>query len=466
MLPLFNTLSFIAIYIQGLNDQLKKLNTGADLSKRQMLWFGFVLSAIIVSNSICWEIFGRMSNKRQKAAKLLGMFRRAKISWDKLTIASIHLICDRYNLTEGVLLLDDSDKTRSKNCKKIHAAHKVKDKATGGYSIAQNIMFLALATDKITIPLGFTFYEPDLEWSRWRNEDRKLKKKGVPKSERPKEPKKENKTKRELAVGLVKDFVSEFPSFKIRAICADCFFGNKKFADGIKKICTVQILSQIRSNQTVYMRGKPLPVNELFQRYPGTAETIQCRGEDKNVIMFGMRIKVKSYGHKLFVIALKYEGEEEYRFITATDLTWRAIDVASAYTLRWLVEVFIQDWKGHMGFDRMAIQQGADGSSRGVILSLLADHALNFHRDQAALIDAKLPAGTVGSLTNRIKIEAFLESVEELVNSDSPKKEYQKMANSLMGVYKLRSSKKHMTNVDMSQFEGRPYFAARFKDVA
>jgi len=38
---------------------------------------------------------------------------------------------------------------------------------------------------------------------------------------------------------------------------------------------------------------------------------------------------------------LKYEGEDEYRYITATDLSWRAIDIVSAYALRWLVEVFI-----------------------------------------------------------------------------------------------------------------------------
>ena len=44
-------------------------------------------------------------------------------------------------------------------------------------------------------------------------------------------------------------------------------------------------------------------------------------GVNKNVIMYGMRIKVKAYGHKLFVIALKYEGEGDYRFITATDLS-------------------------------------------------------------------------------------------------------------------------------------------------
>ena len=179
-----------------------------------------------------------------------------------------------------------------------------------------------------------------------------------------------------------------------------------------------------------------------------------------------MRVKVKSYAHKLFVIALKYEGEEEYRYITATDLSWRAIDIVSAYTLRWLVEVFIQDWKGHMGFDSMAIHQGVDGSFRGLTLSLLADHALSFHPEQAALINAKLPAGTVSSLTKRIKIEALLKSIKTLVYSDQPKEAYEKMASSLMSIYELNSSKRNMVNIDMKQYEGKAYLAAQFKNAA
>jgi hypothetical protein len=182
--------------------------------------------------------------------------------------------------------------------------------------------------------------------------------------------------------------------------------------------------------------------------------------------MYGMRIKVRAYGHKLFVIALKYEGEDDYRFITATDLSWRAIDIVGAYTLRWLVEVFIQDWKGHMGFDRLAIQQGDDGSRRSLILSLLTDHSLFFHKDQSALIDAKLQAGTVGSLTNLIKAEAFLDSVKEIVYSQNPKEEYERLFNDLTNVYELRKSKKHMANLDMSQFEGKSYLEAKYANVA
>jgi hypothetical protein len=466
MFPLFNTLSFITIFVTDLSKDLKMLNKDAKLTRIQAAWLGFVLSAIIVSNKICWTSFERICNGKYKSATLLGLFRRANIRWNLMSIASVRMILRRYGLSEGVLLLDDSDKNRSKNVKKIHAAHKVKDKATGGYSIAQNIMFLVLVTNKVTIPIGFAFYEPDPEWMKWNAKDKKLKKKKIPKSERPKEPEKNNKSKRELAVGLVVEFVKYFPTFKIRAVCADCFFGNKKFCDGIKKACKAQVISQIRSNQVVYMKGKAVKVAELFNRYKGIPEIINCRGEDKNVIMYGMRIKVKAYGHKLFVIALKYEGEDDYRFITATNLTWRAIDIVSAYTLRWLVEVFIQDWKGHMGFDNMAIQQGADGARRSMHLSLLVDHCLNFHPEQSALIDAKLPAGTVGSLTDRIRAEAFLDSVAELINSDNPKEAYERMSKCLMEMYTLRSSKKHMTNLDLSQYAPTPSLEAKFKKAA
>lgn len=466
MFPLFNALSFITAYVMELNAQLKYLTDEKGLSKTQRAWLGFTLSAIIVSNTICWSVFERISCSRYGSAKLLGMFRRAKLPWDMLLLASIQMLIKRYDLQDGILLLDDSDKRRSKNVSKIHAVQKVKDKGTGGYSMAQNIMFLVLVTNKVTIPLGFDFYISDKKWQQWKAEDKKLRKAKVPKKDRPAPPKTKTLGKCKIATNLVQSFVEKFPDFKIRAVCADCFFGNKKFADDIRTSCNAQVISQIRSNQIVYIKGKPLAAKELFSRYPGVSRLINCRGEDKHVIMIGMRLKVKSYGRKLFVIALKYEGEEEYRFITATDLTWRAVDIVSAYTLRWLVEVFIQDWKGHMGYDRLAIQQGYEGSRKSLTLSLLVDHSLYFHKDQSALIDAKLQTGTVGSLTDRIKAEAFLDSIKEVVYSDSPKVEYETLSANLMNVYEIKNSKKHMTNLDMTQYESSPSLYAKYKNAA
>jgi hypothetical protein len=92
------------------------------------------------------------------------------------------------------------------------------------------------------------------------------------------------------------------------------------------------------------------------------------------------------------VVALKYEGETDYRYLVATDMTWCTMDTVQAYTLRWLVEVFFEDWRHE------AKQLDEDGSSRGLILSLLFDHCLLLHPEQTARIENKLPAYTVGSL--------------------------------------------------------------------
>ena len=102
-----------------------------------------------------------------------------------------------------------------------------------------------------------------------------------------------------------------------------------------------------------------------------------------------------------------------------------------------------------MGFDRMAIHRGVKGSSRGVILSLLVDHALNIHPKQSALIKSEEPASTVGTLIDHIKVEAFLETLKEVLDSESPKEKYEEMAEALTSMHSLRSSKKHLSNVEI-----------------
>jgi hypothetical protein len=41
---------------------------------------------------------------------------------------------------------------------------------------------------------------------------------------------------------------------------------------------------------------------------------------------------VKAHQKKRFVIALKYEGEDNYRYLVATDMTWPTRDILQAYT--------------------------------------------------------------------------------------------------------------------------------------
>ena len=224
------------------------MNPSYRLSKAQAIWLGFVLSAILVTNSLCWAVHSRSSHGKHKESKLRWFFKQAKLPWNKLLIFSIRVILKKYGITEGVLVLDDSHIGRSKNTKKLHGLQKLKDKATGGYLNGQSLMLLLLVTDKVTIPVGFEFYQPDPACLEWKKEDRRLRKLNIPKSKRPEEPQKGSAypSKLVIAVNLVKSFKLNFNNINIRAVLADCFFGNKNFSNGIKKIDKkLQIISQI-----------------------------------------------------------------------------------------------------------------------------------------------------------------------------------------------------------------------------
>ncbi|RIZ67458.1 MAG: transposase, partial [Methylococcales bacterium] len=72
----------------------------------------------------------------------------------------------------------------------------------------------------------------------------------------------------------------------------------------------------------------------------GVNVTIRVRGgEEIKATVSSARLKVTAHGKKRLVVALKYEGESDYRYLVATDMTWRTLDIIQAYTLRWLVEV-------------------------------------------------------------------------------------------------------------------------------
>ncbi|PKH04388.1 hypothetical protein CXF72_01200 [Psychromonas sp. MB-3u-54] len=67
--------------------------------------------------------------------------------------AIIKNIIKYYVITHGNIALDDSDK----NAACIKGAHKVKNKAMGGYFNGQERVFMVLFTEWITFLIGFRF---------------------------------------------------------------------------------------------------------------------------------------------------------------------------------------------------------------------------------------------------------------------------------------------------------------------
>lgn len=444
-------LPFIKNYLDTLDDVIGKYKSGARLTRIQKGWLGFCIMGILLTNSVCWARFERSGMGHYSQAAISWMFRRSKIPWKLIFTMSVRIILITFGITEGILVTDDTGKQRSKSVKKIPRVHKIKDKSTGGYFMGQTIVFLVLVTPRITFPVGFAFHVPNPELSKWRKENEKLKAQNIPPKLRPPKPaiNPNYPTIPEISLSLIREFNSCHPNIKIRAIVADALYATTEFMDKTSELYKKsQVISQIKYNQNVTFRGKKNTVEDYFNKYSGVSKTIRIRGGDEVEVTFNSaRLHLHAHNKKRFIIALKYKGEEKYRYLVASNLTWRTIDIIQAYTLRWLVEVFIEDWKSFEGWDALTKQPGEEGTDRTLLLSLLVDHCLFFHPDQLALIENKLPANTVGSLRETIKVDSWLILFHNLLTRSDPENEIERISKFLKKhLVKLKPSQKHMNH--------------------
>jgi DDE superfamily endonuclease len=453
-------LPFIEDFIDELGRGLQAQDSNRKLSGIQRGWLGFCLMGIILTNSICWARFERMSLGHYKIAALSWMFRQSKIPWAMLLQIGVGVILKRYGITSGVLVTDDSDHQRSKKTPKLYKTHKIKDKGTGGYINGQNIVLLLLVTAKVSLPVGFAIYQPDPEKQAWVKADKQLQQQGVKKKDRPAAPPSNPQypSKSQLVLQLLRQFQQYHAPIRVKAIVADALYGQADFMDAASDLFDgTQVISQLRQNQNIQVRQHQQSLIQYFATHPGVEQAIRIRGQAPILATISsLRVKVCAHGKKRFVIALKYPGESEYRYLVATDLSWRTIDIIQAYSIRWIVEVFIEDWKSYEGWAQLAKQTGEEGTSHGLSLSLLLDLCLLLHPRQLAQVEHKLPAYTVGSLLRMMQMESLLGHVEQLLQSTNPAEQLTQMAALVREFFTLKPSGKHMSGRDLGRLEATP----------
>jgi hypothetical protein len=460
---------FVSAFIDAVDTAIRAHQPHHAMSATQRAWLAFCLTAVLVTNSICWARFERASLGTYALAALSWMFRHSKIPWDHLLVASVRVILRHHGLTSGSLVVDDTDNQRSKSAKTLAHLYKLRDKESGGYLWGQSLVFLVLVTAKISIPVGFVFYQPAPEFSAWYKKDKALKKLGVPKPQRPPKPAPDPRypTKQHLALHLLEAFKAHHPDIRVHCITADALYGTAPFVDGASALFGgVQVLSQIRSNQNIRVGKREQHVADYFATHPGTPHRIRIRGGEEVVAMVGSaRLYVCSHKTKRLIVAIKYEDEETYRYLIASDLSWRTLDVVQGHTLRWLVEVFMQDWKSHEGWAQLTKQPGEEGARHSVILSLLVDHSLFVHPDQQDQLKNNLPAYTVGSLRAHVQVECLVDVIDDLVSSDEPQEKLKRFTTALHEVFAFGRSKKHMIQRQLGRLEPTPSLKYRTREV-
>lgn len=441
---------------------------GTSLTKTQTTFIAFCIGSMVMLGCLNFAAFAAGSFGLFAARALSWMLHHSKIDWYTLLKAAVVKVLVDHGVATIHAEIDDTDRTRSKVIKILWGVFKTIDKVTGGWINAQNIVFLCLVTDKITIPIMFAFYRPDPVYSAWAKQDKKLRKKKIKKKDRPPAPKRDKRypAKIEIAMkllGTLRVFLGTIEpilgrKLKISSIAFDCAFLSPRIARFCRRMFPkIQVISQIASNQIVWSRtGKPTRVDAFFKNIVPVEKEIFIRGTKQKVSFIAARLTVKSHGRFLHIVALKYDGEAEYRYLAAVDLTWRSEDIIRAYALRWLIEVAIFDWKQHDGWGRGAYQHGADGACSGVILSLLVDCFLLTHPAQLRQSRAGLPLYTAGSVVRRIQYDNLLEGIEEIFASPDPQKALKDLIQSVEKVIVLMPSTKHMVGVEISDLGPSP----------
>ena len=465
---LFTPLSDVRAFLEEVTAQPHVSgDASVTLSKKQIGWLSVCITAMTLMGMFCFAKIQRASGGRFSARAFSWMLHFSKICWDNLFLKSILRLIFLFG-AKGFLVIDDSDRLRAKSTSKLFGIQKLRDKKTGGYATGQNIVLLLFVTEKMTFPVGFRFYIPDPEWVAWRAEDRKLRDQKVPAKMRPKKPERsaDFPTKITIAGKLIERFRALVPVANIIAIDADAAYSCAEFTKKCESSFPgVQVVSQIRANQLVRFGNQKLKsVRDVFASRSAVTTKIVLRGKIEQVISYcSMRLWVRSQQRVLHVIALKYDNETEYRYITATDLTWRGLDVVRAYSKRWLVEVFFQDWKTYNGWGKSACQRGVEGARRGVILSLLVDHFLLSHPLQLARVKTGVAAFTSGTLQRYLQSKAIFDSVAQILEVPNPKQALQELFNSIEKWVEFRTSDKHMTGRELGDFIPTASLMKKFK---
>jgi hypothetical protein len=340
---------FVRAFVETVHDAIREHHPSHAMSATQRTWLAFCVTAVLITNSLCGARCERASRGTYALAALSWMFRHSKRPWDQLLVASVRVIIRHHGSTAGTLVSDDTDNPRAKSAKALAYLYTRRDKESGGDLWGPSLVFLFLVTPTISLPVGCVFYQPAPELRAWYKQEKALKKPGVPKNQRPPTPAPNPPypPTEQLALDLLEAFKVQQPAIRVPCIMADALYGTASFVDGASAIFGgVQVLSQIRSHQHLRGGKRIQPVAAYFAPPPGTPQRLHIRGGQEVVATVGRaRLYGCSHRTKRFIVAIKYEEEESYRALIASDLRWRTLAMVQGHTLRWLVEVFIQDWK-------------------------------------------------------------------------------------------------------------------------
>lgn len=108
------------------------------------------------------------------------------------------------------------------------------------------------------------------------------------------------------------------------------------------------MISQLKSNSVVWVKGKRTPVAQLASRIPAFREvSVFLYGKNKTLKVAKFIAVVKGFGPVAVVIVK--EKRKKIRYLVSTNFLLPALEVVKFYSHRWKIEQLIKDLKQRLG---------------------------------------------------------------------------------------------------------------------
>jgi len=117
---------FVRTFVDAVDEARRAQRPSHGMSAIPRTWLAFCVTAVLVTNAICWARWARASLGTDALAALSWMFRHRKMPWEELLVASVRVLLRPYGITSGSLVMDDTDNPRANAAQALAHLYKLR----------------------------------------------------------------------------------------------------------------------------------------------------------------------------------------------------------------------------------------------------------------------------------------------------------------------------------------------------
>jgi len=375
MLPVLEIPSFVAEFVNDLNASYR--------TKAQMPRYltGLMVSRNKTITGIRENFAGGRSSRSMNRFLL-------DPSWNDREVNAKRVVeLQRHNETrwsmKGVGIIDDS--LIEKSGKLIPFSGTFYDHCEQRYVHAINLVTLQYADKKVNYPIDFSIYK---------------KEENVTDEEA-------FATKIELAIRLVTDGV-KLHKMPVKTFIFDSWYMSRPMADAVENIGR-EWIGSCKSSLLVRIDGNKFASLEEYANMIPEKHFMETKIDGKKYRVYTKTVFMKSLDRKVRIIISR--DEEDRTIFLATNRRDFMVKIVAAYMLRWKIEQFYKDAKGHLGLEGCQVRD-PEGVHKHFSMVFLAHTLLKLGVVEGVLAKA---CATVGKSIKSLLFQIFEKLVYEVL---------------------------------------------------